>query len=120
MHDGRLNTATSTIGYAKYPVPSSTVTLDFAGNYGRIHEVEVAIGGYTFFPCKQLLPTDQIGCLVQADPCSIGFAGDGARTWSATPGMDALRVNQVYPDATTVANGQYPLSCVGTGSACQY
>jgi hypothetical protein len=120
MRDGTLTTVSSLIGYAKVPVPSSTTTIDFAGNYGRIHEVESAIGNYSLGGCQQLLPTDQIGCLVQTDPCSIGFAGDGARTWGANARVNALRVSQVYPTSTTVANGQYPLSCAGTGSSCQF
>jgi hypothetical protein len=65
--------------------------------------------------CQQGDATDQIGCLAQADPCSVGFAADGAKTWGAraVPAVasnnDALRVNQIYPTTTTVQNGSYDL-----------
>lgn len=41
----------------------STQTTSFEGG--------VSTGG----PCRQFTSTDQIGCLVKANPCSIGFAG---------------------------------------------
>jgi hypothetical protein len=110
MRDGTV--VEPLIGYAQYPVTSTTLKLDFAGYYGRIHEVQTIPAGRT--SCREARATDQIACLVQADPCSIGVAGDAARTWNATPGMDGLRVNQLYPTAAG-----YPLACPVTKS-CQF
>jgi hypothetical protein len=94
---------------------SGTVSLDFVGGYGRIHQVETVFpsSGTPLAGCQQSSAPNQIGCLAQADPCSIGFAGDAARTWSTAAGIDAARLNQRYPDSV-----QYPLSC-GTGPSCQ-
>jgi hypothetical protein len=116
MHDGTAANDGS-VGYVKQQVVTSggTVLLDFAANFGRIHQVETifASGGTPPVPCHSSLATDQIGCLVQADPCSIGFAGDGART-DNPGGVDALRVSQLY-----ATSASYPLACPGTAS-CQY
>ena len=75
--------------------------------------------------------TDQIGCLTQADPCSIGYAGDGAKLWythtgacaaNAAAGLacptaantDASRVAQTYGQTASVQKlgraGEYQLS----------
>ncbi len=43
----------------------------------RIHETAVMPGG-TGTGCRFVDATDQIGCLVHASPCSIGYAGMGA------------------------------------------
>ena len=93
---------------------SSPISLDFVGGAGRIHQVQSQLGA-SAFGCQELSVTDQIGCLAQADPCSIGVTGDGAKTWNARPdgsvtgvsttgasGTDSIRVAQVYPTSTTV------------------
>jgi hypothetical protein len=114
LTDGTVNNP----GYAQYPNPGvAGATIDMAGAFGRIHEVEtvfVQSGGSPLTGCQQVSATNQIGCLVQADPCSIGVAGDGARTWSSTPGSDAVRVSERYPTSV-----QYPLACSGSAS-CQH
>jgi hypothetical protein len=57
--------------------------------------------------------TDQIACLSQADPCSIGYAGDGGKGFATNPndvngapgtagGIDSMRVAQIYPQAASV------------------
>ncbi|HEX7476205.1 MAG TPA: hypothetical protein VF331_00215, partial [Polyangiales bacterium] len=43
------------------------------GSFYRLHETKVMPGGGV--PCTWTDSTAQIGCLVQASPCSIGFAG---------------------------------------------
>jgi cysteine-rich repeat protein len=98
---------------------SGTLSLDFVGGYGRIHQVESLVT--TLKSCQLVDATDQIGCLTQSDPCSIGYAGDTGKTWGQrAPGgavasnIDAVRVNQVAPTVTTVQllgkTGEYPLS----------
>jgi hypothetical protein len=117
MLDGTMPTNGALIGYAQHPVTTgSTTTFDFAGAYNRIHEVEAV--DVTLLGCQQPVGTNQVGCLVQADPCSLGYAGDNARFWSATPGNGAVPVSQIFPTATTVASGAYPLSCVPLGVTC--
>ncbi len=122
MHDGTVTEPT--IGYAQYNIPALGTTVDFAGGYNRIHQVETAIGSAPV-ACQLVDMTDQIGCLAQADPCSIGYAGDGSKTWAsrtngasggggAAGGVDAMRVAQVYPQTSTVQllgqAGEYQVS----------
>ncbi len=70
-------------GYNTYPVAEATgpVNIVFAGGFGRIHQREVAQTGLKV--CQLNDATDNIGCLVQADPQSVGYAGNGADTWEA-------------------------------------
>jgi hypothetical protein len=122
--DGRIynsqfrdgTTTDGSVGYVQYAIASLGTTTDFAAAYNRIHQVESLNGGSA---CQLVDMTDQIGCLAQADPCSIGYAGDGAKIWythsgacaanqaagvacPTGPGADALRVAQTYPTVTTV------------------
>ena len=119
MRDG--SATDGSVGYVQQHITTATsvLSLDFVGGYSRIHEVEAAVAGLS--GCQLVDATDQIGCLAQADPCSIGYAGDTSRTWGARhPGgavasnVDAMRVNQVSPTATTVQllgkAGEYPLA----------
>ena len=109
-------TTDGSVGYAQYAIASLGTTTDLAGVYNRIHQVESLNGGSA---CQLLDMTDQIGCLSQADPCSIGYAGAGAKLWYShtgacaanqaagvacptAAGADALRVAQTYPTTTTV------------------
>jgi hypothetical protein len=62
----------------------SPISRDFVGGMGRIHEFETLVGTAAV-GCQELDVTDQIGCLVQADPCSFGLAGNGALTWNQRP-----------------------------------
>ena len=126
MRDG--TTTDGTVGYLEYPIPALGTTADFTAAYSRIHQVETLNGGSA---CQLEDMTDQIGCLAQADPCSIGYAGDGAKLWYSHTGAcaanqaagiacpaaasaDALRVAQTYPTTTTVQAlgkaGEYQLS----------
>ncbi len=123
MRDG--TTVEPSIGYAQYSIPSLGVTTDFAGGFSRIHQVETIFGTTsTNAACQLVDMTDQIGCLTQADACSIGYAGAGASDFSkranpapggTTPGAIAsLRVAQISPSTATVQllgnPGEYQLS----------
>jgi hypothetical protein len=102
---------------------STPISRDFVGGMGRIHQLQTLIGNAAK-GCQELDATDQIGCLVQADPCSIGYAGDGGKTWSSRPngtagvptasGTDSARIAEVYPTATTVnllgQSGEYAIA----------
>ena len=112
--------ADGAVGYTEQVVQnvvsgvSTPISRDFVGGMGRIHQVQSQLGA-SAFGCQELDATDQIGCLVQADPCSIGYAGDGGKTWNQRPdgtitgvsttgasGTDSARMAQVYPTSTTV------------------
>jgi cysteine-rich repeat protein len=111
MRDG--TTTEPLIGYAQYAIPSLGITLDMAGGYSRIHQVETIFAAppTPTQACQLADMTDQIGCLMQADPCSIGYAGAGAKTFALRPNpapgtppqvVDALRVARVAPTTATV------------------
>jgi cysteine-rich repeat protein len=113
MRDGTITEPT--IGYAQYPISSLGITLDLVAGFSRIHQVETAVGA-TLGACQLVDMTDQIGCLAQADPCSIGYAGAGAKDYfthaNPAPGpsggayittpIASLRVAQVAPSPATV------------------
>jgi hypothetical protein len=118
------------VGYLNYSIAALGTTVNFTAAYNRIHQVETMWGGAAGTTACQLEDmTDQIGCLTQADPCSIGYAGDGSKEWYShtgacaanggincptAPSIDALRVAQTYPQTSTVQllgkAGEYQLS----------
>ena len=84
------------------------------GAYYRVHSTAtIAAGAST---CRFNSATDQIGCLSQANPCSIGFAGREGT--SVVPGIVGLRVNGLEPTRANIENlvltastaDDYPLS----------
>jgi hypothetical protein len=97
--------------------PSTTYQVDtlarpIVGAWYRIHSAHTIAVGAT--SCTQTDATLQVGCLVQASPCSIGYAGRTATSWdsaSATPGKtSALKTNEVLPLTACVQNFSYSLS----------
>jgi hypothetical protein len=131
QNDGRIynlyvNDGTATGGPVSYNVPGTTETLSFSGAFARLHMTlplwdhgassspPIIPGGQAQGPCQAISTEDQIGCLTQADPCSIGYTGNGAKAWNvhegrtlAQPGTDALEIAQVYPTVTGVQSGSY-------------
>jgi len=109
--------------------------IDFIGGMYRIHEVQDVFDGSlpsNTSGCQMVSTDDEIGCLVQADPCSIGIAGNGATTWNSNPQdsngtgialsgsvTNAVRVNGMYPNATTVQalGAQAPSGILADGGA---
>jgi cysteine-rich repeat protein len=123
MRDGTI--VPSTIGYLQYQIPSIGISLDMVGGYSRIHQVQTIYGAMPPNPqaCQLADMSDQIGCLVQADPCSVGYAGAGAKSFAlrnptSAPGtaqpIDAVRVAQIAPSTATVqalgTAGEYQLA----------
>lgn len=139
--DGRVyneqlyNGSVTAPAYAQYTVPAigSVQTFSMAAAYNRIHQYETLLGASAGVGlasgCQYQDMTDQIGCLAQADPCSIGYAGDAAKADVGGAGVangasgpsngplgafDSARVAQVYPGTTTVQllglGGEYQLS----------
>jgi cysteine-rich repeat protein len=105
------------VSYAQFPLPAISSSADFAGGFSRIHAYEPVVAGLS--SCQLVNMTDQIGCLVQSDPCSIGYAGDGGKTWNVRAGVassntDSIDVSQIYPQVSTVQllgkTGEYPIS----------
>ena len=88
---------------------------DIMGAYWRLHSsLTVAAGAQT---CQRQSATDQIGCLTQANPCTLGFAGREATT--VVPGSIAsLTVNGIDDSVPNIENliltpstaDDYPLS----------
>jgi hypothetical protein len=73
----------------------------------RIHSTRTLSGpDFSINTCNFTDPTSQIGCLVQASPCSIGVAGRAATT---EPGTIGLKVNAVSDDIACVRSFAYPL-----------
>jgi hypothetical protein len=122
IYDG---TAAGSVGYLNLtiPEPGFTQVISHTGGYARIHMREVST--LNTKNCHLADSTDQIGCLVQADTHSIGFAGNAAATWdqrdpvsghSTTPGDTVnVRVNQLgdgvacTPLPPGSAGNSYPL-----------
>ena len=99
------------------PAATSTYQVDthgrsIVGAWYRIHSAHTLNSGGT--KCLQSAATDQIGCLVQASPCSLGYDSHDATDWdsaSANPGSTiAQKVNQVLPLAACVQSFDYALS----------
>lgn len=101
------------------PAATSTYQLDtfsrpIIGAWYRIHSLHTIATGATATACQQVDATLQIGCLVQASPCSVGFAGRTADAWDSTstsPGKTtAMKINQVLPLTACVQSFSYSLS----------
>jgi hypothetical protein len=103
-------------GFAAAPATGATTLRRFARRYYGINMVRpdtrfapatIATG------CTQETDTNQIGCLVKANPCSLGFAGREAADSVATFANVALRVNSIQPTNPNVEN-------IATGGAPVY
>jgi hypothetical protein len=102
------------------------ISLDFTGAFNRIHSVESIPAGLC--GCQSKDATDQMGCLVHADRCSVGFGGNAATSWASRGAAGVCSVN-CSPcsnvgqpcQGTCQANGTCSLggaSCATAGSAC--
>ena len=78
-------------------IVKDTNNREMSGAYYRIHTTSAFTGGS---PCTQPSSTRQIGCLTQASPCSIGFAGLEAGT--AIAGVSPNAVNGLLPTTTNI------------------
>jgi hypothetical protein len=73
----------------------------------RLHETKPLASSATACTFKDA--TDQIGCLVQASPCSIGYAGREAADATLHPGSSAMRLAGVASTVTCIQDSIYPL-----------
>jgi hypothetical protein len=84
----------------KYQFAIDAVKDVIQGAFYRVHEKHAGPGGTL---CKQDDDTSQIGCLIESEPCSIGFAGREAAAIFPTSGAGtkevgkALSINGVLP-----------------------
>ena len=86
---------------------TTTAPVEMSGAFYRIHSVHSGKNtGTTPNLCKQGSATDQIGCLVQASPCSLGYAGNEAASIAVNGVTDvlALKVNGLDPADLCVRN----------------
>jgi hypothetical protein len=82
VYDG---TGAGFVQYLNVTIPllpgASPALIPHTGGYARIHMREPSAPGSK--TCQLADADDQIGCLVQTDTHSIGFAGNAAATWDA-------------------------------------
>jgi hypothetical protein len=79
------------------------------GAWYRIHSAHTLAPGGT--KCLQSDVVNQMGCLVQASPCSLGADAHDATNWDLGAGSTiALKINQILPLAGCVQSFDYPLS----------
>jgi len=119
MMDG--DTVDGAIKYIKFIPAGNTTSVDFAGGVPRIHSVQTMFSGAnpTGGGCQLSDATDQITCLGQADPCSIGFAGDGGKSFASRPNgnvCNTLVTNGVC--ACAGGSGATSGTCSDTSAAC--
>ncbi|HZU85679.1 MAG TPA: hypothetical protein VE987_22285, partial [Polyangiaceae bacterium] len=104
MYDGSV---TGLLTYLQDTIQNGKATpptVDFVGGMGRIHQTQsiwdTTLSAPPNVACQEVDATDQIACLAQADPCSMGYAGDGGKTWA----------NRQQP-LTTAASTVVPALC---------
>jgi hypothetical protein len=107
-------TGTAATGYVKAKIPRATgfvptvgnklgptVSVAMVGAFYRIHSIHTMDPTGALAACQRESATDQIGCLVHASPCSIGYAGNSAANGTTSV---ALKVNNVDPNNLCVQN----------------
>jgi ABC-type phosphate transport system substrate-binding protein len=86
---------------AASPANTTNLTPMYRGAYFRLHQNFVATGAPAgAVTCQASSATDQISCLVQASPCSIGYAGNSAATGNTV----AINVNNIAPSNACIQN----------------
>ena len=80
--------------------PGISAPTPLVGAFYRIHSTRSLVGTGATKTCTQLDAATQIGCLVQASPCSLGYASSSAATLN--PGTSALRVNGILPTVPNI------------------
>src|SRR5262249_34882646 len=90
-----------------------TLGLPVTGAFYRIHAVH-SLDPATRRTCQFADMSNQIACLVEASPCSIGF--DDVPDFSQNANTDAIKVNLQNPLPACIDGGQYPLQRVCTPS----
>jgi hypothetical protein len=116
VYNLQLRDADCTVRTINRPNPAAPtgplLAAQMAGSFYRIHSSKTLLPPptATSFNCQKTDATRQIGCLVQANPCSIGFAGgeavdDNADLTASNGIADAtvgICVNGVCPAVSTI------------------
>jgi hypothetical protein len=84
---------------AAYQTNGFSTPLPLTGAYYRIHATR-SLNPDTNRTCQFADMTDQIGCLVEASPCSIGYAGRGAL--STNPNVAGIKLNKQSPETACI------------------
>jgi ABC-type phosphate transport system substrate-binding protein len=118
-HNAAGNYITQTYNYSGGAVGVPlTGSRPVVGAFYRIHETRTAVTGSADCAgdtcCALDDSTDQIGCLVAASPCSLGFAGENSlnQTVATTPVQSVYgsSLNGVEKAQACVLSNAYPLS----------
>jgi hypothetical protein len=89
-----------------------TIGRQLQGAFYRIHSARPAIitsSPYALVSCTASAADDQVACLTQASPCSIGFGGKEVVSWGANQSppiasnVAALKINQIDPAPACIA-----------------
>jgi hypothetical protein len=101
------NMATLLDSYANPNFPGVNQIRRFARRYYGVHMVRSDSSqapATVTAPCLLTTDTTQIGCLVKASPCSVGFAGREAADSVAPFNNVALRLNNIQPTQQNIEN----------------
>jgi hypothetical protein len=125
QRDGRVFNLHLYTAAGKYQSDSQLGSVrNVVGNFSRIHETRTLVASGPTCPgtlgdgrcCADLDATSNIGCVVEADPCSFGFAGGEAKdvalqTSAAAPlGAFGADVNGIQGSGLCIQTAKYPLS----------
>ncbi len=85
------------------PAALGNVSTPLVGSFYRIHTTRSLVASAATKTCQRDDATEQLGCLVQASPCSLAYAGGDAVTQNPG-GTVGLRVSNILPDVTSIQN----------------
>lgn len=125
LRDGRVyNLHVYTAGGGYRSDSQLGAVRNVVGAFSRLHMTRTMLAAAPVCPgvagsgrcCNQLDSTQQIGCLVQADPCSLGLASGEANQFQlqtsapAAEGAFGLTVGGFPNSSECITSGQYPLA----------
>ena len=124
VRDGRIFNLHQYTAGGTYRSDSELGTArNVVGNFSRIHTTRTLIATAPTCPgtggskrcCDQDDATSQIGCLAEADQCSIGFAGgeSAGQVLQTSAGAEtafAASINNIRNDQSCIVTALYPLS----------
>jgi ABC-type phosphate transport system substrate-binding protein len=106
--DGRVYNLNLYKSNGTYWTDTKSPPRQISGAFYRIHSTRTMnLPDTSVGACQNRDATSQIGCLVQADPCSVGFAGKEA---AQQPGAVALKVKALEPTVSCIQSFAYPIT----------
>jgi hypothetical protein len=86
------------------PAMLGTINTPTVGSFYRIHSTRSLLAGAADTKtCQRSDATDQVGCLVQASPCSLAYAS-GSAVAQNPGGTIGIRVQGMLPDTASIQN----------------